>query len=168
MTAAAVFTFHYVSILISICSNCFAFQFSFTFHYVSILITAGWYPVRLLKQLYIPLCLYYNVPRLSPQKQEHNLYIPLCLYFNFRSPVKNSVSLSFTFHYVSILIFHTFSSRPLLSPFTFHYVSILMKVRHLAKSVLSSFTFHYVSILIQRYKKGGKGLCTLHSIMSLF
>ena len=55
------FTFHYVSILMNWRSNVKIKAVYFTFHYVSILI-GNCSRICLPKKLYIPLCLYFNLP----------------------------------------------------------------------------------------------------------
>ena len=60
------------------------------------------------------------------------LYIPLCLYFNRRRICWTSSWNTFTFHYVSILIFITMTRKSVKTDFTFHYVSILMNAVRLS------------------------------------
>ena len=55
---------------------------------------------------------------------------------------------TFTFHYVSILIFYLGIAERSATIFTFHYVSILMVAITFNALDLVTFTFHYVSILI--------------------
>ena len=80
--------------------------------------------------------------------QKISLYIPLCLYFNLRHRWRRRNLMSFTFHYVSILIIIFNFLRNFLKVFTFHYVSILMKCDIMGLFEPFTFTFHYVSILI--------------------
>ena len=56
------FTFHYVSILIPKGHEVHSLCFHFTFHYVSILIGEYASYVHGGYTLYIPLCLYFNIP----------------------------------------------------------------------------------------------------------
>ena len=57
-------------------------------------------------------------------------------------------STTFTFHYVSILIYAGKIQVSPFSLFTFHYVSILMGEGSAGIYYGVGFTFHYVSILI--------------------
>ena len=76
------------------------------------------------------------------------LYIPLCLYFNLRHRWRRRNLMSFTFHYVSILMYFFRSISRSSRIFTFHYVSILMQLLTQRIGGKQDFTFHYVSILI--------------------
>ena len=99
-----VFTFYYVSILMGKLTESKNFKFDFTFHYVSIPIN---WPVRVFFQrtvIYIPLCFYFNLK--SGRGLDFNLlYIPLYLYFNSSWNFSSNSCTTFTFHYVSILMF---------------------------------------------------------------
>ena len=98
------------------------------------------------------------------------IYIPLCLYFNANTQSNGTTESTFTFHYVSILIFTrrfcaeyilyiyiplclyfnlcTHPAHRFYSRFTFHYVSILIVLPSFQLLRHNTFTFHYVSILI--------------------
>ena len=54
--------------------------------------------------LYIPLCFYFNHIRYCDRRNDSVLYIPLCLYSNIDHLYAAVHTLSFTFHYVSILM----------------------------------------------------------------
>ena len=56
--------------------------FSFTFHYVSILICVRCFYDHFVRQIYIPLCLYFNRSVHQSNRYRIRIYIPLCLYFN--------------------------------------------------------------------------------------
>ena len=101
-----IFTFHYVSILITLFFSliasldgiyiplCLYFNprieaymdavETFTFHYVSILIVLILKYCFSLILIYIPLCLYFNVFDDREKKWLGKIYIPLCLYFNVK------------------------------------------------------------------------------------
>ena len=120
----------------------------FTFHYVSILISSPRAVVIALSQVYIPLCLYFNSSarlhgRISLKFTFHYVSILISFVITPSEAVRK-----FTFHYVSILMVARSVHPPSLLPFTFHYVSILMcgGACHVYLSLM--FTFHYVSILI--------------------
>ena len=57
------------------------------------------------------------------------LYIPLCLYSNVSAGNITGSDITFTFHYVSILMSEIRFSASAISAFTFHYVSILIPSR---------------------------------------
>ena len=52
--------------------------------------------------IYIPLCIYFNRWPCQPSSAPFNIYIPLCIYFNDTTTSTDTVSATFTFHYVSI------------------------------------------------------------------
>ena len=76
------------------------------------------------------------------------IYIPLCLYFNANTQSNGTTESTFTFHYVSILIFtRRFCAEYIL------YIYIPLCLYFNAKNerdylMWMLFTFHYVSILI--------------------
>ena len=98
------FTFQYVSILISLqifrCRCCVLFTFQyvsiliplklqldlqrniFTFQYVSILIGAQFSLRNNFKGIYIPICFYFNFTRSHGICKNFFIYIPICFYFN--------------------------------------------------------------------------------------
>ena len=144
----------------------------------------------IISQVYIPLCLYFNVGGIGRHARFKLLYIPLCLYFNCSTNVIPDCTITFTFHYVSILIkrrrtidyFPYFLYIPLCLyfnvwcyaagsgsiHFTFHYVSILIQNLPERQTAQNPFTFHYVSILICSFSDAVPADSALHSIMSLF
>ena len=78
-----------------------------------------------------------------------SIYIPICFYFNIACIISTSPPLSFTFQYVSILIYfvnHSFIIN------LFIYIPICFYFNKKCKKLLiistKSFTFQYVSILI--------------------
>ena len=77
---------------------------SFTFHYVSILISLICTKFNVNEDIYIPLCLYFNHKRFNFKRYSKFIYIPLCLYFNAQRILATPCPMTFTFHYVSILI----------------------------------------------------------------
>ena len=76
----------------------------FTFHYVSILISVSFNKIPKNKIIYIPLCLYFNQHREQKHRGLEHIYIPLCLYFNRYQQGDKANREQFTFHYVSILM----------------------------------------------------------------
>ena len=162
------FTFHYVSILMISVSQFWPRLDMFTFHYVSILIQNIAY-FLLCFYVYIPLCLYFNDQRWSSVHCQYRVYIPLCLYFN--QSVHRVIHLSRIWVYIPLcLYFNCLRALHCLSSasFTFHYVSILIFCASSSCAVRPTFTFHYVSILIiVQTDPAGSGF-RLHSIMSLF
>ena len=140
------FTFHYVSILMWASKRIRAQRSDFTFHYVSILISNPYSSSAGCFQLYIPLCLYFNMPLKVPLHQRADLYIPLCLYFNKRTISKWKCEDRL---YIPLCLYFNLSAG-------------LNCIEY------SNFTFHYVSILIPEYVFPHPAQVSLHSIMSLF
>ena len=58
----------------------------------------------LTNNIYIPLCLYFNIKNHTGKNMTISIYIPLCLYFNIICSIICCYNSIFTFHYVSILI----------------------------------------------------------------
>ena len=97
----------------------------FTFQYVSILM--GIEPINpTLKEIYIPICFYFNIPASIDVFVNATIYIPICFYFNFDKLPPTLQKAVFTFQYVSILIGVLCCAPHFLSLFTFQYVSILI------------------------------------------
>ena len=99
------FTFHYVSILINmedLIIDCFA---GFTFHYVSILIFGADVRKAAGKNFTFHYVSILMCVRMYNRRLIRSLYIPLCLYFNYFHRDSGCWWDYFTFHYVSILIY---------------------------------------------------------------
>ena len=104
-----------------------------------------WY-CRLILNIYIPLCIYFNTSGKEKFLDPHKIYIPLCIYFNLGSIFRTITCDKFTFHYVSI---STLAKEP--GSYFGHW-----------------FTFHYVSISTNATVHTDEGDIHLHSTMYLF
>ena len=96
------FTFHYISYFNSSWNFSSNSCTTFTFHYVSILI---WQSLRYLSKWGTFTFHYFNYDLHFFFRSAHVIYIPLCLYFNVSAKSHYQAVSSFTFHYVSILMF---------------------------------------------------------------
>ena len=123
------------------------------------------------KNIYIPLCIYFNKGGAENGEDNTNIYIPLCIYFNYlhyvpycyRSGDLHSTMYLFQrFHskIIVVSVLHLHSTMYLFQPvgglksvakklFTFHYVSISTYFKHKKYNNAPIFTFHYVSISTQ-------------------
>ena len=183
------FTFHYVSISTfenmpihtvdeNLHSTMYLFQhafstllinvhYVFTFHYVSISTSyCNGFISR--NDIYIPLCIYFNLCNSLANVFLILIYIPLCIYFNSLSGRNRN---SFICIYIPLCIYFNLFDDPHLCDvvlFTFHYVSISTNLKCHSVMFLQIFTFHYVSISTCLTDTK---LCTslyLHSTMYLF
>ena len=148
---------------------------------------AGW---RHQIQIYIPICFYFNQIRKLISLKISSIYIPICFYFNIACIISTSPPLSFTFQYVSILIYYSVWFICERFTFTFQYVSILIEVQEAVDYLdeiiyipicfyfnaedyyytvtWNEFTFQYVSILIFMQGEISEDEFDLHSNMFLF
>ena len=120
------------------------------------------------RDVYIPLCLYFNKRWTCTAHWCVIVYIPLCLYFNIKGVANVFLSWLFTFHYVSILIFYGKGIFHAAYAFTFHYVSILIRRRGLYRPADQV----YIPLCLYFNVSAPVIACgffnSLHSIMSLF
>ena len=162
-----VFTFHYVSISTSYCNgfisrNDIYIPLCIYFNLCNSLANV------FLILIYIPLCIYFNSLSGRNRNSFICIYIPLCIYFNlFDDPHLCDVVL-FTFHYVSISTNLKCHSVMFLQIFTFHYVSISTCLTD--TKLCTSLYLHSTMYLFQRYcrMQSGKEQRNLHSTMYLF
>ena len=118
------FTFHYVSI--STIPGVYFIQpeYIFTFHYVSIStlqVHHQWHRLSLFTFHYVSISTSTEILETSDFK---DIYIPLCIYFNASKSSPLQFLDLFTFHYVSISTCRCLTMYTAVQSFTFHYVSI--------------------------------------------
>ena len=96
--------------------------------------------------VYIPLCLYFNLSRGSACLIPFSVYIPLCLYFNLNYfCLLVFVMFSFTFHYVSILIFRLWY---LTLPFFYVYIPLCLYFNLCVLSEALGFVIVYIPLCL--------------------
>ena len=104
----------------------------FTFHYVSI---STWSSGMdgLIRQIYIPLCIYFNGRWICCYPTCNKIYIPLCIYFNRQHRILRTkhrqiyIPLCIYFNASAVMSWHRYYQ------FTFHYVSISTHSRTFTK-----------------------------------
>ena len=101
LLSSVIFTFHYVSISTSchmqvrmLCSNLHSTMYLFQ--------RASTLRESISFDIYIPLCIYFNLFVLNTHFIYFIIYIPLCIYFNEEVMQYLTRVMRFTFHYVSI------------------------------------------------------------------
>ena len=101
--------------------------------------------------IYIPLCIYFNLYQRAISAISIEIYIPLCIYFNAVALFFLSLINQFTFHYVSISTDELLQTIAFTYIFTFHYVSISTRTTMLKLYTLSN--LHSTMYLFQRFTR---------------
>ena len=163
---SSIFTFHYASTYTTAPSSVCSTLAVFTFHYAStytghncgnrwrrkhlhstmlLLIHHSKPFCYLIFSIYIPLCFYLYLPRLSYSPTFCHIYIPLCFYLYETYYCKGDFILNLH-STMLLLILLACSVQPcMVIPFTFHYASTYTISLNYKLDFRTGFTFHYAS-----------------------
>ena len=119
-------------------------------------------------EIYIPLCIYFNVSPCKIVSRIAMIYIPLCIYFNLYVDMLKDIDSLFTFHYVSISTWQMKHLDKLHQ--NLHSTMYLFQRVPLSAFAFEMLYLHSTMYLFQRITCPNGCLCGiyLHSTMYLF